>query len=228
MFDYFILAYHLAREAIAEGKLSEFFGHQVFRNRIVIPVEMDLRGPLADPRIPSELDIRFVEFQPEDIQAGKWMFPVSSRRVKASRNLKRGLRGFALVQNGKVVGDLWCVCRKKNEEPVSHPDFKLLDIHCKEQEVYAFDMLIDPSYRGKNLAAPLQRSLQHALKDEGFVKVYGGYYEDNLPALWMHRMLKFKEYPKRRVSRFFSYLKSTLLNVNNTPASFAKTTKQGE
>lgn len=209
MFDYFILAYYLAREAITQHKLGEFFKSQVFHNRLVVPVEMDLLGDLPNPKIPEELEINFIEYRLEDVQANKWKFPVPSRGIKVSRNIPRGLRGFALVKNNQVVGDLWCICREENQPPIFYPDFVMLDIDCKECEAYAFDAYIDPVYRGKNLAAPLQRSLQLVLKKEGFVKVYGAFYEDNKPALWMHRMLKYKEYPKRRVNRFFSYLKSS-------------------
>jgi GNAT superfamily N-acetyltransferase len=216
MFDYFILAYYLAREAWTEKKLGEFFKSQVFRNRLVVPAEMDLLGELPCPKIPEELDIHFIEYQPDDIRKQKWQFPVPSRGIKVSRNIPKGLRGFALVQNNRVVGDLWCICRGENQPPVFHPDFAMLDINCKEREAYAFDAYIDLAYRGKNLAAPLQRSLQLALKKEGYVKVYGAYYENNRPALWMHRMLKFKEYPKRRVFRFFSYLRSDLATKPDT------------
>lgn len=228
MFDYFVLAYHLAREAMIDGKLGEFFGHQVFRRRIIIPVEMNLLGSLPKLNHPNDVNIQFIEFQSEDLRAGRWNFPVSSRAVKASRNIKRGLRGFALVHDTTVVADLWCLCHKVNEPHASCPDFKMLDIVCSEREAYAFDMFIDPTYRGKNLAVPLQRSLQQTLKDEGYVKVYGAYYEDNLPALWMHRMLKFKEYPKRRVFRFFFYLRSTLVDSTNAPVPLTNTTQKGD
>jgi GNAT superfamily N-acetyltransferase len=120
------------------------------------------------------------------------------------------------------------LCHKENGANISCPDFKMLDIVCREREAYAFDMFIDPTYRGKNLAVPLQRSLQHTLKSEGYVKVYGAYYEDNLPALWMHRMLKFKEYPKRRVFRFFFYLRSSSSTSANAPVSLANTTQKGD
>lgn len=228
MFDYFMLAYHLAHEAMIDGKLGEFFGHQVFRHRIIIPVEMNLLGSLPNPNLPNDVNIRFVEFQSEDLRAERWKFPVPSRAVKASRNIKRGLRGFALVHDTTVVGDLWCLCHKVNGANVSCPDFKMLDIVCREREAYAFDMYIDPTYRGKNLAVPLQRSLQHTLKSEGYKKVYGSYYEDNLPALWMHRMLKFKEYPRRKVFRFFFYLRSTLVDAANAPVPLTNTTQKGE
>jgi GNAT superfamily N-acetyltransferase len=89
-------------------------------------------------------------------------------------------------------------------------------------------MYISSTYRGKNLAVLLQRSLHQTLKDEGYVKVYGAYYEDNLPALWMHRMLKFKEHPRRKVFRFFFYVRSALLTSANAPLSLANTTQKGD
>jgi GNAT superfamily N-acetyltransferase len=84
----------------------------------------------------------------------------------------------------------------------------MLGIACGNRDAYAFDMQIAPEFRGKNLAAPLQRALQSTLKAEGIVKVYGYYWDDNLPALWMHRILKFRELPKRRVSRFLWFTKA--------------------
>jgi GNAT superfamily N-acetyltransferase len=84
----------------------------------------------------------------------------------------------------------------------------MLGITCSDKDAYAFDMYISPAHRGENLAGPLQRLLQAKLKEEGWRKVYGYYWDDNLPALWMHRVLKFKELPKRQVSRFLFYQKA--------------------
>jgi len=63
MFDYFVLDYYLVHEAIIDGKLGEFFGHQVFRRRIIIPVEMDLLGSWLKPNLPNDVNIQFIEFQ---------------------------------------------------------------------------------------------------------------------------------------------------------------------
>lgn len=101
----------------------------------------------------------------------------------------------------------------QDNKPILHPDLDMLGIRAKEKEVYAFDMLIDPSFRGKNLAVPIQRSLQLALKAEGYSLVYGFYWQDNIPAMWMHRSLKFRELPKRWVSRFFFIKRFGLLQT---------------
>lgn len=207
MFDYFILAYHMAKDALDTGEFKALLKRQISLNREMTPVEMDLTIPLPEGALPENSELRFTELVINDIQSGKWKFSVRSRGEKALHKLKRGMRGFAFVQNNIVVGDVWCVF-PQDGKPASHPDLKTLDLTCRAGEVYAFDMLIDPAYRGRNLAVPLQRALQHTLKSEGFVKVYGAFYNDNLPALWMHRMLKYKELPKRQVSRFLIFTRS--------------------
>jgi GNAT superfamily N-acetyltransferase len=204
MIDYFVLGYHMAREAISTGEIAALLTRQISRNRLLTPAEMDLSLPLPDGKVTLNPELRFIELYMDDIQAGKWTFSVRSRGMKALYKLKRGIRGFALVQDNIVIGDVWCVV-PHNGKPASHPDLKMLGLTCGNGEVYAFDMLIDPAYRGKNLAVPLQRAIQRTLKNEGFVKVYGFFYDDNLPALWMHRMLKYKELTKRKVSRFFFF-----------------------
>jgi len=204
MFDYFVLGYHMAKEALATGELEALAKRQISWNRLLTPVEMDLSVPLSDSKELTRHGLQFVELHASGLQTGNWIFSVKSRGVKALYKIKRGCRGFAFARDNLVVGDVWCVFSKDGKS-ASHPDLKMLGLTCEEGEAYAFDMLIDPAYRGKNLAVPLQRALQHTLKNEGFIKVYGFFYDDNLPALWMHRMLKYKELPKRQVSRFFLF-----------------------
>jgi GNAT superfamily N-acetyltransferase len=204
MWDYFVLGYYMAREALANGELGALIKRQVCRDRLVTPVELDLTAAIPDTGLPANSEFCFVELHSDELRTGKWNFLVRSRGIKALRNINRGMRGFAFVKDNVVVGDVWCVIPHP-ETPVDHPDLKMLGITCKESEVYAFDMLIAPTYRGKNLAVPLQRAIQRTLKNEGYTKIYGAFYDDNLPALWMHRMLKFKELPKRKVSRFFIF-----------------------
>jgi hypothetical protein len=210
MFDYFVLGYHMAREAMTSGELRALLKRQMSWNRLLTPVEMDLSAPLPNGNAPDP-DLCFVELHPDDLRAGKWVFSMQCRGIKALYKVKRGIRGFAFVRGSLVIGDVWFVF-SRDGKPASHPDLKTLGLTCADREVYAFDMLIDPSYRGKNLAVPLQRALQRFLKEEGFLKVYGAYYDDNLPALWMHRMLKYKELPKRRVSRLLIFNRSVPAN----------------
>jgi len=202
MFEWILMTYYQIREALAEGSLRNLIRKRVFRGRMATPVEMDLSTLPAFGDLEGS-DYHFIELKLEGLRTGEWSFTVPSRRFKAPGNLKKGWRGFVLVKGSTVVADIWCITPREGGNSVTHPDLEMLGISGGEREAYAFDMFIDPAYRGKNLAVPLQRSLQSTLKMEGYEEVYGFYWDDNLPALWMHRMLKFKELPRRRVSRFF-------------------------
>lgn len=220
------LGFHLLLESIAEGKLIHLFRQQVFRSRLITPVVMDLTmlDPAQDPLRGTECS--FIELDLDQIRAGKYSFAVKSRRYKAFRNIRRGMRGFALVKDGRVLGDLWCLAPREKGRRVQHPDLDMLKIICAEGEAYAQDMLIDPAYRGKNLAVPLLRSLHLELKKEGWRKVYGCFWDDNIPAMWMHRMLKFKELPKCRVSRFFRWIRSESQPQPGLSADYAENCSQ--
>jgi GNAT superfamily N-acetyltransferase len=198
------LVYHQVIEALDEGGVRAVFRPRVFWNRIATPVVMELSTtnfPLADHL--QSTNFQFVEIIMDDLQARKWCFAIPSRGLKALRNLKRGFRCFAVTEDSTVVGDVWCLIPHKDGKYISHPDLEMLGIKCEKGDVYAFDMYIAPRYRGKDLASPLHKFLHARIKMEGCQKVYGYYWDDNLPALWMHRILRFKELPKRRISRFF-------------------------
>ncbi len=209
MFESLKVRYLQTMEAMKEGGIKHVFqSHpQVYKNRVATPVVMDLTtANIAMPTPPPNTSFQFAEIKLEDLQAGKWTFAVPSRGAKAWVNLKCGLRCFAVVEGNKVVGDIWGYILPESGMLLSHPEIKMmtiLGITLQKGDAYGFDMVIDPAYRGKSLATPLQRFLQVTMKNEGCGKVYGYYWEDNIPALWMHRMLKFKELPKLSISRFF-------------------------
>lgn len=212
------LVFSRIREILAEGNLWNLFHTRMFRNKIATPVEMDLTTLPPQTNITQDIEYKFIELKLPDLQSDKLEFPISSRRLKAMQNLKKGWRSFAVIKDNTVVGDVWCIPFRRELEKYIHPDLKMLGIHLGEGEAYAFDMLIHPTYRGKNLTAPLHKYLQLTLKNEGYKKVYGYYWNDNLPALWMHRMLKFHELQKRRVSLYFFIMHSSL--VDQTASHF--------
>lgn len=208
MFGNVSLAVQLIREAYLNGELQNLFHEQAFMQRIVVPVVKDLTTFTQQPDPLQNSGYRFVELKPDELRTGKWNFSVHSRYFKALRNIKKGMRGFALVKDTTVVGDLWCIAPSGQEIPIDHPDLRMLGITCKKGDAYAMDMLIDPAYRKYKLAAPTLLSLQLTLKQEGWHRLYAYYYEDNIPSKWMHWMLKFTELPKLRVSRFFFFIKT--------------------
>jgi GNAT superfamily N-acetyltransferase len=219
MFTKMKRAFFKIREELTNGNFGVFIRTQVFINRVATPVEMDMTSlQTTDYHFP-DTDYKFIELRLNDLLAAKWHYPISSRRYKALQFLKKGWRCFAVTKDCNVIGDVWCAPYTHEVVRQVHPDLRMLGIQCKDGEAYAFDMLIDPFYRGKNLAVPLHRYLHSSLRNDGFNKVYGYYWNDNLPALWMHRMIKFHELPKRQVSRFFSLIYAKSIDQPGTSSN---------
>jgi GNAT superfamily N-acetyltransferase len=205
MYELLMMMFHQVRECLMWESFSDLVRRRIFWKRIQVPVEMDLTQEIS---FLGHINPTFVfkELTLSDIEENKWSFAVPSRQYKASRNLKKGFRGFAILEDNTIVGDVWCTASDESGNPIHDTDSEMHGIHYGVWEAYAFDMLIDPGYRGKNLAVPLHRFLHSTLKKEGYTKVFGGYWQDNIQALWMHRMLKFKEHPRREVTRFLMFL----------------------
>lgn len=204
MFENLKFALKLVGDAIRKGDLPTLFHQQVFYKRVAVPGYFDLTQLVISKDPLLGLEYRFIELTRQDVEAGKWTFLAGQRRLAALRHFKQGLRGFALVDpQNTVLGDVWCLTPGRANKPIQHPDLSMLGINCTEQDVYALDIFLPPSHRGKNLAAPTHRSLQLVLKGEGWRRLYAYYWLDNIPSRWMHLMLKFSELPQLRISRFF-------------------------
>ena len=69
--------------------------------------------------------------------------------------------------------------------------------------VYSFDIFVVPAERGNNLSASLQNSAMYSLRDKGYLKAYGYYWADNIPAVWNTRVInKWRELKTLRLNRF--------------------------
>ncbi len=198
------MRWHELLESLREGGFRNVLEKRVYFNKTVMPVEMDL-GSLAEENDPlSGKPYDIIELTTGMISGGAFRFAAKSRRLKAVHNLKKGFRGYFLARDDLIVGDIWCACPPTPEGTVSHSDMDWLGIDSQPGEVYTFDMFIVPDERGHNIAAPFQMAALHALKYDGFRKAYGFYRTDYLPALWVHRLLKWKERGGVRVWRFLS------------------------
>jgi len=219
MFSYLMMMFHQVLECIRGERFSDLVRKRIYKDRVLVPAEMDLIGEIPFFGHKNQ-NYQFVEVRLEDLENKKFTYAIPSRYYKALRNLKKGFRNFAILTCGVVVGDVWSTATEPCGKPYPHGDAYITGLCCEEWEIYAFDMAIESSFRGKNLAVPLQRFLQSTLKGEGYKKVYGYYWEDNLSALWMHRLLKFKEYPKRQVTRVLMYYKVEDYDYANQPVIF--------
>lgn len=190
-----------ALETVRQKSLINLLKETIYVNREAVPVEIELSGlrPMADfPRPPGE---EVVEITPELLESGSCSYPVQSRYLKAFNYLKRGYRGYALLQGATVAGDIWCADTRTEKDGRKHSDEEWLEINCGPAEVYTFDMFVAPGLRGGNIAAALQNSALHDLKRKGFSKAYGFFWADNVPALWVHRTLRWRELSRVRATR---------------------------
>jgi len=203
IYEYFELAFHLLRDAIRNREFLNLCREQVFLDKVVIPVYVDLTT-LADQKDPFQgSEYEFRELTLADLRSRKLTFLTPSRYFRALHRIKRGVRGFALSKGTEIVGDIWCSASQNLNVPCWNQDFERLGIPFSAEDAIAADMHIEPAYRGKKLAIPLHLALELILKREGRHRLYSFYYEDNRLAKPMHWILKVKELPKFHESRFF-------------------------
>ena len=113
--------------------------------------------------------------------------------ARARRYLRRGFSGVAAVRDGQVIGDVWAVTRSSTRLSYVHGDLRRLGIRLEEDEAYMFDMYIEPEHRGLALSTSLFRAAYRPLVARGVVTAKGYYAVGNLPALWMHRVMGYRE-----------------------------------
>ncbi|QWV93983.1 GNAT family N-acetyltransferase [Geomonas oryzisoli] len=190
-----------AREMVLMAGWRTLLRDIIYLNRVAVPVEipLDALRPVTDFSRPA--DEAVLELSPELLGERRLVYRYQSRYLKALNYLDKGYRGFALVKGNTVAGDIWCADRRQGGATGTHPDESWLGIECRPGEAYTFDMFVDPAHRGGNLAAALQNGALHLLRKRGITKAYGFFWADNVPALWVHRTLRWRELQRVRASR---------------------------
>jgi GNAT superfamily N-acetyltransferase len=126
---------------------------------------------------------------------------LSTRR--AHRYLRSGYGGVAVLRGDRVVGDVWYVTLADARLPHVHADVSALKIDLDATTAYLFDMYIEPEQRGMALSTALFRAVFATLRARGFTTAVGYYAGTNRPALWMHRVLGYREVRRVRIIRAF-------------------------
>ncbi|GFO62925.1 GNAT family N-acetyltransferase [Geomonas paludis] len=190
-----------ARDMVLISGWRSLLGEIFYLNRVAVPVEipLDALRPVTDFTRPA--DEAVVELSGELLGERRMEYRFQSRYLKALSYLGKGYRGFGLVKGNTVVGDVWCADKRQGADCGSHPDEQWLGIQCSPGEAYTFDMFVDPAHRGGNVAAALQNGMLHLLKKRGVTKAYGFFWADNVPALWVHRTLRWRELKRVRATR---------------------------
>lgn len=139
---------------------------------------------------------------PDNFYLHDLRYPLRSRRERVERFFHLGYRSFAMVRDGLVIGDLWYVTRATTR---SHPHLQWFEIDLGSQGVYLFDMYVNPKERGNSLTTWFLTSVLFCLRNLGYDKAYGSFIADNVPALWVHRLLGYEEKPHYVFQRFLLY-----------------------
>lgn len=202
-------------DTLRRGSMKALLRETFYLNREAVPVEIELTALRPVEDFPRPAGEKVLEITRELLEGRPLAYPVRSRELKALDYLRRGYRGYALLKGDTVTGDIWCADAAIGNQGQKHPDEAWLGVRCRDGEVYTFDMFVDPEKRGGNAAAALQNGALHALRKEGFTKAYGFFWSDNVPALWVHRTLHWRELARVRASRL---LLSRKLCVKGSPA----------
>jgi GNAT superfamily N-acetyltransferase len=169
-----------------------------------VPVEKDLttlRPVKAPPGQPPQL----VDLGPENFRALDLHYPQPSRKERAERNFRLGYRSLAMVRDKEVLGDLWYVTRSTAQSERIHPHVQWFRLELGPQDIYMFDMHVNAKERGSALATWFLGSVLHALRDRGMARAYGYFDAHNVPALWVHRLIGYRELSHHIVRRYFLY-----------------------
>lgn len=190
-----------ALEMVLTGGWRSLWRDLFYLNRVAVPVRIDLDAlrPVTDFTRPDGEGV--LEVTAELLEQGRLRYPIKSRYLKALSYLGKGYRGFALVRGETVTGDIWCADSRAARQECNHPDELWLGFRCRTGEAYTFDMFVDPEQRGGNIAAALQNGALHLLRKRGITKAYGFFWADNVPALWVHRTLRWCELERVKASR---------------------------
>ena len=177
--------------------LNEFF----YQKRCAIAVEKKL-GDLKPYSGKTPYDVSIVDVDSTMDKSFFRKYTVKHRNLKCEFYLKSGFKAVALKRADHVVGDLWYATGTDSSREPIHPDMEWLNLVARPKDVYTFDMFLDPKERGNGMAAYLQHNALLLLKEKGFEKAYGYYLADNIPALWVHRLLKWEAIKKVYTKRF--------------------------
>jgi GNAT superfamily N-acetyltransferase len=205
MFTSLLINFHQFKELFNNSGFRQAFRKAYYVDKEAVPVKKELADapPLGIP--PGNPDYRFIEVTQEAIAGGACHYRVKSRLLKTKTNMKHGFRAFAVVNGDTIIGDIWCAGRKTSRHARLHKDVDLLFLTPGPNDVYMFDMFIDPSERGKNIAVFLMGSSLDRLRELGFANAFGYFEARNIPALWVHRTLKFTELNRVLFSRLFFF-----------------------
>ena len=211
MYELILLRFSQFLEFRKSGNLKKSLLHKIYSEEVVIPVKKDLLRLQTIANCSDHDSLKLVEISS---RTNSYAFVVKSRENRAKVYINKGYMGFGLLNNDMVVGEVWYIPWVSGEACL-HPLAKLIGIKLQQQETYMFDLFVDPTQRGKSITTYFMSSVLKELKLRGYRNVYGYFAVDNLPALWIHRVLGYEELERYIISRWFFRESAVAVTMRN-------------
>lgn len=187
----------LIKEKDLLGALKE----ALYFNREMVLVEKYLETPL--PNLKKIFPMNLILIKGSVLNSEQYEFSNKVRKMKSKVYLKNGFNAFWGIYKNKIIAEQWWTDFTKDKN--THPDLKWMKINLKPGEIYAFDLFIDPEYRGSQATNFFIWNYLTELKKLNYQKIYGSFFTDNLPSLWIHRIFSYNEFKKVKRHRFFFF-----------------------
>ncbi|MBE0596458.1 MAG: hypothetical protein IH614_04235 [Desulfuromonadales bacterium] len=176
----------------------------LYKHEELVPTVKDLNELKPIP-VPEAGDLPLLDLGSENFETQSLKFPLRSRRIRAGSFFLRGYRMIAMVRDGEVVADVWYATCLNATTPTIHPHVEWFKIKLNEDEAYFFDMHVYADHRGGGMNTYFHHKVLAEMRDRGYRKAYGCFVADNTPALWMHRLIGYRELPRCTVRRILLY-----------------------
>jgi GNAT superfamily N-acetyltransferase len=196
--------YQFLEHARQEG-LCSAIKLTIYKCEEILPVEKDLNEIKKVKCSFDESRYQIVELHQDNRASFPFTYAYKSRQQKVDGYLDNGFRAFTIIRDSEVVGDIWFATRDKARLDYIHPRLKWFGIKLAQDEVFLFDLFVVPDERGKSITAYFFTKALETLRDRGYKKAYGDYVANNIPAMWLHRTLGYRERPGVVLKRFFLF-----------------------
>lgn len=199
---------HFLESYQMNGLLPTFREICYFKRGLII-LENDLSSLKPSTRSVSDLNMKFMELSSLNFHQLHLKYPFKSRYLKALDNLNNGYKSFVALKDDEIVADLWYTTAIGSRQSFIHHDLKWLGIKLGETDAYGWDMYVKKENRNNSLALYFMGQALRALKEKGIMKIYGFVFEDNSPASFLYKILRFRESKRIKANRFIFFRGAT-------------------
>lgn len=184
------------RHAIRYGKVTQRLLHFLSLTGIKVALFYWVQESIdCSPKVKLDDTIENYSFEfltPDELKKVRWLAGEPSLDNKL-RKLKDGNKCLAVKHRGEIVGYTWAELGKCSDV--------MLTINLESNEAYLFDMFIDRSFRGKNIAPRLRVECYEALRSLGYDTGYSISDYFNTPSV------RFKTKLNARFLKLFLYIR---------------------